>query len=92
MRLVLIGLVAGFFSALFGVGGGVVIVPLLLLFCSWEARSATATSLAAISPISGVIMTIIASLKPASARPAGTSRASLLITSSVTSAGFSGGD
>ena len=56
MRLVLIGLVAGFFSALFGVGGGIVIVPLLLL-CAWEARSATATSLAAIgiTAISGVI-------------------------------------
>ena len=48
MRLVLIGLVAGFFSALFGVGGGVVIVPLLLLVSGWEMRSATATSLAAI--------------------------------------------
>ena len=57
MRLVLIGLLAGFFSALFGVGGGVVIVPLLLLFCGWEARSATATSLAAIgiTAVSGVI-------------------------------------
>ena len=48
MRLVLIGLVAGFFSALFGVGGGVVIVPLLVLLMRWEIRSATATSLAAI--------------------------------------------
>jgi len=57
VRLVLIGLVAGFFSALFGVGGGVVIVPLLLLFCGWEARNATATSLAAIgiTAVSGVI-------------------------------------
>jgi uncharacterized membrane protein YfcA len=56
VRLVLIGLVAGFFSALFGVGGGIVIVPLLLL-CAWEARSATATSLAAIgiTAVSGVI-------------------------------------
>jgi uncharacterized membrane protein YfcA len=57
VRLVLIGLVAGFFSALFGVGGGIVIVPLLLLLCSWEARAATATSLAAIglTALSGVI-------------------------------------
>ena len=48
MRLVVIGLIAGFFSALFGVGGGVIIVPLLLLLCQWDARNATATSLAAI--------------------------------------------
>ncbi len=48
MRLILIGLAAGFFSALFGVGGGIVIVPLLLLVARWEIRSATATSLAAI--------------------------------------------
>ena len=48
MRLVLIGLVAGFFSALFGVGGGIVIVPLLVVFLRWDIRNATATSLAAI--------------------------------------------
>jgi uncharacterized membrane protein YfcA len=48
VRLVWIGLVAGFFSALFGVGGGIVIVPLLMLAGGWEIRSATATSLAAI--------------------------------------------
>ena len=57
MRLVLIGLVAGFFSALFGVGGGIVIVPLLLLLCRWTAHTATTTSLAAIgvTALSGVI-------------------------------------
>jgi uncharacterized protein len=57
VRLVLIGLAAGFFSALLGVGGGVVIVPLLLLLCAWEARPATATSLAAIgiTAVSGVV-------------------------------------
>ena len=48
MRLVLIGLVAGFFSALFGVGGGIVIVPMLLVLLRWDIRNATATSLAAI--------------------------------------------
>ena len=42
-----IGLVGGFFSALFGVGGGVVVVPLLIL-AGLAAREATATSLAAI--------------------------------------------
>jgi uncharacterized membrane protein YfcA len=57
VRLVLIGLAAGLFSALFGVGGGIVIVPLLLLFCAWEAHPATGTSLAAIgvTALSGVI-------------------------------------
>jgi uncharacterized protein len=48
VRLILIGLAAGFFSALFGVGGGIVIVPLLLIVMRWDLRSATATSLAAI--------------------------------------------
>jgi len=48
VRLVLIGLVAGFFSALFGVGGGIVIVPMLLVLLRWDIRNATATSLAAI--------------------------------------------
>ncbi len=47
-RLILIGVVAGFFSALFGVGGGIVIVPLLVLLTAWPERSAMATSLAAI--------------------------------------------
>jgi uncharacterized membrane protein YfcA len=48
VRLALIGLAAGFFSALFGVGGGVVIVPLLVLGAAYPARPAAGTSLAAI--------------------------------------------
>ena len=51
MLLVLIGLAAGFFSALFGVGGGIVIVPLLLVFAHFLQRPAMATSLAAIGLI-----------------------------------------
>jgi uncharacterized protein len=48
VRLVVIGVAAGFFSALFGIGGGVVIVPLLVLTAGFEERHAMATSLAAI--------------------------------------------
>jgi uncharacterized membrane protein YfcA len=43
-----IGVAAGFFSALFGVGGGIVVVPLLVLLTGFTALEATATSLAAI--------------------------------------------
>jgi hypothetical protein len=43
-----IGAVAGFFSALFGVGGGIIIVPLLISWLAFDARVATATSLASI--------------------------------------------
>jgi uncharacterized membrane protein YfcA len=43
-----IGLAAGVFSALFGVGGGGVVVPLLILLAGFESKAATGTSLAAI--------------------------------------------
>jgi uncharacterized membrane protein YfcA len=43
-----IGVAAGFFSALFGVGGGILIVPLLIALLGYDAHSSTATSLAAI--------------------------------------------
>ena len=48
LKLAGIGLVAGVFSALFGVGGGIVIVPLLILAASVPERCAAGTSLAAI--------------------------------------------
>jgi uncharacterized membrane protein YfcA len=48
LRLALIGGLAGAFSGLFGVGGGTVIVPLLILWFGFEEREATGTSLAAI--------------------------------------------
>jgi uncharacterized membrane protein YfcA len=44
-----IGVAAGFLSALFGVGGGIVVVPLLILLAGFGARRATGTSLAAIA-------------------------------------------
>jgi uncharacterized membrane protein YfcA len=48
LKLVAIGTLAGLFSGLFGVGGGSVIVPLLVLWLGYDERRATATSLAAI--------------------------------------------
>jgi len=48
LRLAAIGTAAGLFSGLFGVGGGVVIVPLLILWLGVAEREATGTSLAAI--------------------------------------------
>ncbi len=49
MRLVAIGLAAGVFSAFFGVGGGILAVPLLILLVHLPERAATATSLLAIA-------------------------------------------
>ena len=56
-RLAAIGVVAGTFSALFGVGGGIVIVPLLLLLGRFRPHQAAATSLGAIAitAVAGVI-------------------------------------
>jgi uncharacterized membrane protein YfcA len=51
VRLVAIGLLAGLFSALFGVGGGIVVVPLLILLARYKERPAMGTSLAAIGVI-----------------------------------------
>jgi uncharacterized membrane protein YfcA len=48
VRLLVIGTVGGFFSGLFGVGGGTVIVPLLIFWMAYGEREATGTSLAAI--------------------------------------------
>jgi uncharacterized membrane protein YfcA len=48
LRLTAIGTLAGIFSGLFGVGGGTVIVPLLILWFGFGERLATGTSLAAI--------------------------------------------
>jgi uncharacterized protein len=48
IKLVAIGTAAGVFSGLFGVGGGSVIVPLLMLWLGYDERAATGTSLAAI--------------------------------------------
>jgi uncharacterized membrane protein YfcA len=52
-KLVLTGTLAGLFSGLFGVGGGLVMVPLLTLWLGLDVRAATGTSLAAMIVIAG---------------------------------------
>ena len=51
-KLAAIGVCGGLLSGLLGVGGGVVMVPLLVLWASYGQRDAHAISLAAIIPIS----------------------------------------
>lgn len=48
VRLAAVATLAGVFSGLFGVGGGTVIVPLLILWFGYGERLATGTSLGAI--------------------------------------------
>jgi uncharacterized membrane protein YfcA len=48
LALVGIGLVAGFFSGVLGVGGGILVVPLLIGLVAYEPKPAMAASLAAI--------------------------------------------
>ncbi|MDQ6761661.1 MAG: TSUP family transporter, partial [Bacteroidota bacterium] len=43
--LIIIGLVAGIFGGLVGIGGGIVIVPALIYFLSFSQKEAQGTSL-----------------------------------------------
>jgi uncharacterized protein len=54
LRLAAIATAAGAFSGLFGVGGGTIIVPLLVLWLGYGQKEATGTSLAAIIVIGGL--------------------------------------
>lgn len=51
-ELVAIGILGGLLSGLLGVGGGIVMVPLLVLWARYGQRDAHAASLGAIIPIS----------------------------------------
>ena len=58
LTLAVIGTFGGVFSGLFGVGGGVVMVPLLIMWMEYDERRATATSLAAIAVIAAVATSV----------------------------------
>jgi uncharacterized protein len=53
--LLAIGLVAGVFAGMFGIGGGIVIVPALLFFVKVKEVEAIGTSLAALIPPVGLL-------------------------------------
>jgi uncharacterized membrane protein YfcA len=52
LTIVLVGVAAGFLSGMFGVGGGILLVPGLVLVAKMDQRIAHGTSLAAVLPIS----------------------------------------
>src|SRR3954463_6201069 len=56
LELAAIGTAAGLFSGLFGVGGGAVIVPMLVMRMRYGDREAMGTSLAAIAVMAGAAM------------------------------------
>jgi uncharacterized membrane protein YfcA len=56
VELAAIGTAAGLFSGLFGVGGGAVVVPLLVMRRGYADREAMGTSLAAIAVMAGAAM------------------------------------
>ncbi len=55
ISLIAIGLVSGVLSGVFGIGGGVVIVPALIYFVGFNQHLATGTSLAVLLPPIGFL-------------------------------------
>ena len=54
LKLAVTGTLAGLLSGLLGVGGGIVMVPLLVLWLAYDERAATGTSLVAIVVIATI--------------------------------------
>jgi len=55
LGLLLVGLVAGYFSGLIGIGGGVIIVPALVLLFGFTEHTAQGTTLALLVPPIGIL-------------------------------------
>lgn len=55
MIFVVIGLLAGVLSGLFGIGGGIIIVPALIYLCGFTQLKAQGTSLAIMLPPVGIV-------------------------------------
>lgn len=56
--LIAIGIAAGFLSGLFGIGGGIIIVPALIYAAGFTQHRATGTSLAILLPPVGLLATL----------------------------------
>ncbi len=55
LGLLLLGMVAGYFSGLIGIGGGVIIVPALVLLFGFNEHTAQGTTLALLIPPIGIL-------------------------------------
>ncbi len=55
INLMLLGMIAGYFSGLVGIGGGVIIVPALVLLFGFSQHSAQGTTLALLVPPIGIL-------------------------------------
>jgi uncharacterized protein len=53
--LVIIGVVAGFLAGTFGIGGGIVMIPALVMLLGFKQQMAQGTTLAAMIPPIGII-------------------------------------
>ena len=58
IRLLLTGAAAGLVCGLFGAGGGMVLVPLLVRFCHMESKTAFASALSVMLPVSLVSLAV----------------------------------
>lgn len=56
--LLLLGIVSGYFSGLIGIGGGIIIVPALVLLFGFSQHSAQGTTLALLIPPIGILALI----------------------------------
>lgn len=52
---IIIGLLAGVLSGMFGIGGGIIIVPALIYLCGFDQLKAQGTSLAIMLPPVGIL-------------------------------------
>jgi uncharacterized membrane protein YfcA len=55
LGLLLLGLLAGWLSGLVGIGGGIIMVPVLMFLFAFSLRTAQGTSIAALAPPIGLL-------------------------------------